>query len=98
MAGAKVAVTVKRAMPIGCFDAGRYVRITSKESGMSTPPVKPCRTRKRIINSRERACPQQIEKKTNRNAFTRRYFFSENVADSHEVNGITTISATRYEV
>ena len=62
---------------------------------MSTPPVKPCRTRKRIIISRECACPQQTEKKTNKIAFTKRYFFNENAADSQEVNGITTISATR---
>ena len=65
---------------------------------MSTPPVKPCKTRKRIIRVRECACPQQTEKKMNKIEFTRRYFFSENAADSHEVNGITTISATRYEV
>jgi hypothetical protein len=89
---------VNMAMPIALFVAGRYLRITSKESGMSTPPVNPCSTRKRIMNSKERACPQQTEKTTNRIEFTRRYFFSENAAESHEVNEITTISATRYAV
>src|SRR5215475_5001688 len=72
--------------------------MTTKERGISTPPVKPCKTRKRIIRLRERACPQQTEKKTNKVEFTRRYLFKENAADSHEVNEITTISATRYEV
>src|SRR5215813_137128 len=72
--------------------------MTTKDRGIRTPPVKPCNTRKRIMRSRERACPQQREKKTNKIEFTRRYFFNENAAESHEVNGITTISATRYEV
>src|SRR5580698_1663628 len=98
MAGAKVAVTLNRAMPIGCFDGGRYVRMTTKERGISTPPVKPCRTRKRIIISSECACPQQTEKNTNKTEFTRRYFLSENAAESHAVSGIVTISATRYDV
>src|SRR5271170_423754 len=98
MAGAKVAVTLNRAMPIGCFDGGRYVRMTTKERGISTPPVKPCRTRKRIISSSECACPQQTEKNTNKIELTRRYFFRENTAESHELSGIVTISATRYAV
>ena len=72
--------------------------MTSKERGISTPPVKPCRTRKRIIKLRECVCPQQTEKKINKIEFTRRYLFRENAAESHEVNEITTISATRYDV
>jgi len=86
------------AMPTARFDVGRYVRMTTKERGIRTPPVKPCRTRKRIMRFRECACPQQTEKNTNKTEFTRRYLFRENAAESHEVNGITTISATRYEV
>jgi hypothetical protein len=47
---------------------------------------------------RECACPQHTEKKTNKTEFTRRYLFSENAAESQAVKGITTISATKYEV
>jgi hypothetical protein len=89
---------VNMAMPIARFDCGRYVRMTTKEDGISTPPVKPCKTRKRIMRFRECACPQQMEKKMNKTEFTKRYLFRENAAESHDVNGITTISATRYEV
>src|SRR5580658_893305 len=89
---------VNMAIPIARFDGGRYVRMTTKESGISTPPVKPCNTRNRIIKPSEWACPQQTEKTTNKIELTRRYLFSENTAESHEVKEITTISATRYAV
>jgi hypothetical protein len=89
---------VNIAIPIARFEGGRYVRMTSKERGISTPPVKPCKTRKRIIRLRECVCPQQTEKTINKIEFTRRYLLRENAADSHEVREITTISATRYAV
>jgi hypothetical protein len=89
---------VNIAMPIALFDAGRYVRMTSKERGISTPPVNPCKTRNRIIRLRECVCPQQTEKIMNNVEFTRRYLFRENTAESQEVKEITTISATRYDV
>ena len=72
--------------------------MATKERGISTPPVKPCATRKRIIRSRECVCPQQMEKSTNKIEFTIRYLFRENAAESHPVSGITTISATRWDV
>jgi hypothetical protein len=42
--------------------------------------------------------PVRSKQNTNKTEFTRRYLFSENAAESHPVNGIVTISATRYAV
>src|ERR1700680_5072058 len=95
IAGAKVAVMLNRAIPIGCFDGGRKVRITVKESGIRTPPVNPCKIRKMIISSSDRAWPQQTEKIRNRMELTKRYRLSEKACASQAVKGITTISATK---
>src|SRR3569833_2934227 len=39
-----------------------------------------------------------MENTTNSIEFTRRYFLREKASESHAVNGMTTISATRYDV
>ena len=95
MDGAKTAVIANAASPIACLDGGKVVNTTVMAVGIKTPPVKPCKARKTIIELRSHDDAQQIEKKINKAVLTKRYFRCENTRDNHPVKGITTISATR---
>ncbi len=72
MAGAKVAVRPKKAMPTACCDFGRRVRTMVMAVGMSTPPVKPWPARNRIISGRLVDSAQATEKPMNRPVLTAR--------------------------
>jgi hypothetical protein len=49
IAGAKVAESAKSERPTDCFALGSSVMMTVKESGISTPPLKPWKARSTII-------------------------------------------------
>ena len=66
-----------------------------KASGISAPPVKPCRARKTIMLSRLQAMEQsseEIRKPTDTHTARRR---AESSCTSQAVSGIMMISATR---
>ncbi len=72
IAGAKVAVNAKSDNPVDCFDGGSVVSVIMKESGISTPPLKPCSARYTIIVGRSVAVAHSAEKPRNRAALTSR--------------------------
>ncbi len=72
MAGAKVAVSPNMAMPTACWLLGSRVRTITIAVGISTPPVKPCPARNRIIWLKDVESAQASEKAVNRMVFTAR--------------------------
>ena len=65
IAGAKVAVSPKMVMPIGCWCFGSRVRRMVMAVGISTPPVTPWPARKRMSCGSEVESAQRTEKTMN---------------------------------
>ncbi|MCY1460128.1 hypothetical protein D9M71_776600 [compost metagenome] len=95
MEGAKVAVMANSAMPLARWCSGNLIRVRVKASGISAPPVKPCRALKTIMLSRLQAREQskdEIRKPIDTQTARRR---AESNCTSQAVRGIMMISATR---
>ncbi|MNF69163.1 hypothetical protein D3C84_510380 [compost metagenome] len=95
MEGAKVAVMANSAMPLARWWSGSLIRVRVKASGISAPPVKPCRALKTIMLSRLQAREQskdEIRKPIDTQTARRR---AESNCTSQAVRGIMMISATR---
>ena len=69
IAGAKVTESANSASPIGCCAFGSLVSTMVKAIGISTPPAKPCRPRRTIIEPRSCAKAQATENSGNRTVF-----------------------------
>ncbi|MNK68648.1 hypothetical protein D3C87_880130 [compost metagenome] len=61
MAGARVAVRPKIAMPTARFDGGSLSITRVNAIGIRAPPVNPCSMRKTIMLSRFQAVPHRVE-------------------------------------
>ncbi|MCY1414045.1 hypothetical protein D9M71_294850 [compost metagenome] len=98
MEGAKVAVMANMAMPLARWCSGSLIRVRVNASGISAPPVKPCRARNTIMLSRLHAMEQSRDATRNpRDTHTARRR-ADSSCTSQAVSGIMMISATRYEV
>jgi len=65
MAGARVAVRPKIAMPVARFAGGSRVITRVRAIGISAPPEKPCSMRNTIMLSRLQAAPHRVENTRN---------------------------------
>ncbi|MCY1445120.1 hypothetical protein D9M71_616240 [compost metagenome] len=95
MEGAKVAVMANIAMPLARWCSGSLISVRVKASGISAPPVKPCKARNRIMLSRFQAIEHSSDdsrKPLDTHTARRR---ADSSCTSQAVSGIMMISATR---
>ena len=95
MAGARVAVRPKMAMPAARLDGGSFTITKVIAIGISAPPVKPCSMRNTIMLGKFQAAPHSVENSRNSAVVPIIYARRLNTRVNSAVSGMTMISATR---